>query len=69
MLLPPSDAGPGTGSPHVNSPSDPAELTDSPEAAALQEVTDLRRSAAAVKRMRQLVSEGEIDFAVIERAD
>lgn len=35
--------------------------------AALREIHDRRRRAAAVARMRQMVAEGEIDFSVIER--
>ncbi len=35
--------------------------------AALREIADRRRRAAAVERMRQMVSEGEIDFSVIEK--
>ncbi|MCP3819074.1 type II toxin-antitoxin system VapB family antitoxin [Streptomyces sp. A3M-1-3] len=34
--------------------------------AALREVVDRRRRAAAVERMRQMVTEGEIDFSSIE---
>ncbi|MFS4109360.1 MULTISPECIES: type II toxin-antitoxin system VapB family antitoxin [Streptomyces] len=34
--------------------------------AALREVADRRRRAAAVKRMRQMVAAGEIDFSLIE---
>jgi Arc/MetJ family transcription regulator len=34
--------------------------------AALREIADRRRRAAAVERMRQMVAEGEIDFSVIE---
>ncbi|MFF4368702.1 type II toxin-antitoxin system VapB family antitoxin [Streptomyces sp. NPDC001594] len=33
--------------------------------AALREVADRRRRAAAVERMRQMVSDGEIDFGAI----
>ncbi|MGW7363299.1 type II toxin-antitoxin system VapB family antitoxin [Streptomyces sp. NPDC054841] len=35
--------------------------------AALREIVDRRRRAAAVERMRQMVEDGEIDFSVIER--
>ncbi|AYF76684.1 DUF2191 domain-containing protein [Nocardia yunnanensis] len=35
--------------------------------AALHEIVDRRRRAAAVARMRAMVAEGEIDFSVIER--
>lgn len=35
--------------------------------AALSEINDRLRRAAAVARMRQLVAEGEIDFSVIKR--
>lgn len=34
--------------------------------AALLEVTDRRRRAAAVERMRQMVADGEIDFSAID---
>ncbi|MET9515928.1 type II toxin-antitoxin system VapB family antitoxin [Streptomyces sp. NPDC002994] len=34
--------------------------------AALREIADRRRRAAAVERMRQMVADGEIDFSVIE---
>ncbi|MEU2428239.1 type II toxin-antitoxin system VapB family antitoxin [Streptomyces sp. NPDC007861] len=34
--------------------------------AALREIVDRRRRAAAVERMRQMVEEGEVDFSVIE---
>ncbi|MFF0787769.1 type II toxin-antitoxin system VapB family antitoxin [Streptomyces spiralis] len=34
--------------------------------AALREIADRRRRAAAVERMRQMVAEGEIDFSLIE---
>jgi Arc/MetJ family transcription regulator len=34
--------------------------------AALREIADRRRRAAAVERMRQMVAEGEIDLSVIE---
>ncbi|PZH13358.1 DUF2191 domain-containing protein [Streptomyces sp. NTH33] len=34
--------------------------------AALREIADRRRRAAAVERMRQMVAQGEIDFSVIE---
>ncbi|MEV0640123.1 type II toxin-antitoxin system VapB family antitoxin [Streptomyces sp. NPDC050619] len=34
--------------------------------AALREIADRRRRAAAVERMRRMVAEGEIDFSVIE---
>ncbi|WP_329384190.1 type II toxin-antitoxin system VapB family antitoxin [Streptomyces sp. NBC_01351] len=33
--------------------------------AALREIADRRRRAAAVARMRQMVSDGEIDFSAI----
>ncbi|MFJ6781912.1 type II toxin-antitoxin system VapB family antitoxin [Streptomyces yangpuensis] len=33
--------------------------------AALREIADRRRRAAAIERMRQMVDEGEIDFAAI----
>lgn len=33
--------------------------------AALREIVDRRRRAAAVERMRQMVSDGEIDFGAI----
>ncbi|MER6091419.1 type II toxin-antitoxin system VapB family antitoxin [Streptomyces bluensis] len=36
--------------------------------AALREIADRRRRAAAVERMRQMVTEGEIDFSVIEKS-
>ena len=36
--------------------------------AALREIADRRRRAAAVERMRQMVAEGEIDFSVIEKS-
>jgi Arc/MetJ family transcription regulator len=36
--------------------------------AALREINDRRRRAAAVARMRQMVAEGEIDFSMIEGA-
>ncbi|WP_405771124.1 type II toxin-antitoxin system VapB family antitoxin [Streptomyces sp. NBC_01538] len=35
--------------------------------AALREIADRRRRAAAVQRMRQMVTDGEIDFSVIEK--
>lgn len=34
--------------------------------AALREIVDRRRRAAAVARMRAMVAEGEIDFSVLE---
>ncbi|MBT2545465.1 type II toxin-antitoxin system VapB family antitoxin [Streptomyces sp. ISL-44] len=34
--------------------------------AALREIADRRRRAAAVERMRQMVADGEIDFSAIE---
>lgn len=34
--------------------------------AALREIADRRRRAAAVERMRQMAAEGEIDFSLIE---
>ncbi|MEV6950956.1 type II toxin-antitoxin system VapB family antitoxin [Streptomyces sp. NPDC051183] len=37
--------------------------------AALREIADRRRRAAAVERMRQMVAEGEIDLSAIEGAD
>jgi Arc/MetJ family transcription regulator len=37
--------------------------------AALREIIDRRRRAAAVARMRAMVAEGEIDFSTIERGD
>lgn len=37
--------------------------------AALREIADRRRRAAAIVRMRQMVAEGEIDFSVIEEPD
>ncbi|GGL07671.1 type II toxin-antitoxin system VapB family antitoxin [Planomonospora parontospora] len=37
--------------------------------AALREIVDRRRRAAAVARMREMVAEGEIDFSVIEKND
>ncbi|MEU8379452.1 type II toxin-antitoxin system VapB family antitoxin [Streptosporangium sp. NPDC048865] len=37
--------------------------------AALQEVIDRRKRAAAVARMREMVAEGEIDFAAIGKGD
>ncbi|WP_329217103.1 type II toxin-antitoxin system VapB family antitoxin [Streptomyces sp. NBC_01485] len=35
--------------------------------AALREIADKRRRAAAVERMRQMVAEGEIDLSAIEK--
>ena len=35
--------------------------------AALREIADRRRRAAAIARMREMVAEGEIDFDVIGR--
>lgn len=37
--------------------------------AALREIIDRRRRAAAVARMRAMVAEGEIDFSTIDRSD
>ncbi|TMR88590.1 type II toxin-antitoxin system VapB family antitoxin [Nonomuraea basaltis] len=37
--------------------------------AALREIVDRRRRAAAVARMREMVAAGEIDFSVIEKGD
>ncbi|GIJ27966.1 hypothetical protein Vqi01_31280 [Micromonospora qiuiae] len=37
--------------------------------AALREVADRRRRAAAVERMRQMAAEGEIDFSKIESTE
>jgi Arc/MetJ family transcription regulator len=37
--------------------------------AALREIIDRRRRAAAIARMRQMVAEGEIDFSVIDQDD
>ncbi|MFK0217457.1 type II toxin-antitoxin system VapB family antitoxin [Streptomyces vinaceus] len=37
--------------------------------AALREIADRRRRAAAVERMRQMVVDGEIDFSGIEGGD
>ncbi|GIJ22294.1 type II toxin-antitoxin system VapB family antitoxin [Micromonospora lutea] len=37
--------------------------------AALREVADRRRRAAAVERMRQMVAEGEIDLSTIESTE
>ncbi|MFD5620879.1 type II toxin-antitoxin system VapB family antitoxin [Streptomyces yangpuensis] len=37
--------------------------------AALREIADRRRRAAAIERMRQMVDEGEIDFGTIGHAD
>ncbi len=34
--------------------------------AALREIIDRRRRAAAVARMREMVASGEIDFSIIE---
>ncbi|MEU0811094.1 type II toxin-antitoxin system VapB family antitoxin [Streptomyces sp. NPDC005970] len=36
--------------------------------AALREINDRRRRAAAVARMRQMVAEGEIDLSVLDRS-
>lgn len=36
--------------------------------AALREINDRRRRAAAVARMRQMVAAGEIDFSVLDEA-
>ncbi|MFI7700162.1 type II toxin-antitoxin system VapB family antitoxin [Nonomuraea sp. NPDC049480] len=35
--------------------------------AALREIVDRRRRAAAVARMREMVAAGEIDFSVMEK--
>ncbi|MEV4012277.1 type II toxin-antitoxin system VapB family antitoxin [Nonomuraea angiospora] len=37
--------------------------------AALREIVDRRRRAAAVARMREMVATGEIDFSVLEKGD
>ncbi|WP_330252177.1 type II toxin-antitoxin system VapB family antitoxin [Nocardia sp. NBC_00565] len=37
--------------------------------AALHEIIDRRRRAAAVARMREMVASGEIDFSVIESGE
>ncbi|MGI5154123.1 type II toxin-antitoxin system VapB family antitoxin [Microbispora sp. CA-102843] len=37
--------------------------------AALREIVDRRRRAAAIARMREMVAEGEIDFSAIEKGD
>lgn len=37
--------------------------------AALREIIDRRRRAAAVARMREMVAEGEIDFSAIDKGD
>jgi Arc/MetJ family transcription regulator len=37
--------------------------------AALREIVDRRRRAAAVARMREMVAAGEIDFSVLEKGD
>ncbi|MCA2220411.1 MULTISPECIES: type II toxin-antitoxin system VapB family antitoxin [Nonomuraea] len=37
--------------------------------AALREIVDRRRRAAAVARMREMVAAGEIDFSVIDKGD
>lgn len=37
--------------------------------AALHEVIDRRRRAAAVARMREMAAEGEIDFSLLESGD
>ncbi|MEU8247911.1 type II toxin-antitoxin system VapB family antitoxin [Nonomuraea sp. NPDC048916] len=37
--------------------------------AALREIVDRRRRAAAVARMRAMVAEGEIDFSAIDKDD
>ncbi|MGY4098645.1 type II toxin-antitoxin system VapB family antitoxin [Nocardia sp. R16R-3T] len=34
--------------------------------AALHEIVDRRRRAAAVARMREMVADGEIDFSILE---
>ncbi|GGO60580.1 type II toxin-antitoxin system VapB family antitoxin [Nonomuraea cavernae] len=36
---------------------------------AIREIVDRRRRAAAVARMRAMVSEGEIDFSAIDKGD
>ncbi|MFF5109856.1 type II toxin-antitoxin system VapB family antitoxin [Streptosporangium sp. NPDC000509] len=37
--------------------------------AALREIVDRRKRAAAVARMREMVAEGEIDFSAIDKGD
>jgi Arc/MetJ family transcription regulator len=37
--------------------------------AALREIVDRRRRAAAIARMREMVADREIDFSVIEKGD
>ncbi|GAA2698160.1 MULTISPECIES: type II toxin-antitoxin system VapB family antitoxin [Nonomuraea] len=37
--------------------------------AALREIIDRRRRAAAVARMREMVAEGQIDFSATEKGD
>ncbi|GAA3416125.1 MULTISPECIES: type II toxin-antitoxin system VapB family antitoxin [Streptosporangium] len=37
--------------------------------AALREIIDRRKRAAAVARMREMVAEGEIDFSAIDKGD
>ncbi|MEV1240954.1 type II toxin-antitoxin system VapB family antitoxin [Nonomuraea sp. NPDC052129] len=37
--------------------------------AALREIVDRRRRAAAVARMREMVAQGEIDFSAIDKSD
>lgn len=37
--------------------------------AALREIADRRRRAAAVARMREMVADGEIDFSAIEGSE
>ncbi|KAB8181879.1 type II toxin-antitoxin system VapB family antitoxin [Microbispora catharanthi] len=37
--------------------------------AALREIVDRRRRAAAIARMREMVAEGEIDLSAIEKGD
>ncbi|MEU8275730.1 type II toxin-antitoxin system VapB family antitoxin [Microbispora bryophytorum] len=37
--------------------------------AALREIVDRRRRAAAIARMREMAAEGEIDFSAIEKGD
>ncbi|MEU8196420.1 type II toxin-antitoxin system VapB family antitoxin [Microbispora amethystogenes] len=37
--------------------------------AALREIVDRRRRAAAIARMREMVAEGEIDLSAIEKSD
>ncbi|GIH28368.1 hypothetical protein Aph01nite_66780 [Acrocarpospora phusangensis] len=37
--------------------------------AALREIVDRRRRAAAIARMREMATQGEIDFSAIEKGD